>query len=80
MHRDIDAPFIKRMFDFLGEQPLATNLAQRAILYLIPGGRDHHNLERILGQGMPGHQPGAGLAGLGQGKRRTTGANAKRVF
>ncbi len=68
MHGGIDALVQECFFDFFREQALAADLGEWAVLYLIAGGFDHHDLDRVLGgqSGMSGGKTRAQLACLSQ--------------
>ena len=79
MHRDVDAALQQRLFDLAGEQPLAADVLQRAVLDLVAHHLDHHDLERRLGQRERHPQTAPHLMRLPQGKRRATGSNLQRT-
>ena len=47
MDGEIDPVAAQRLLDFLCEQPLAADLAQRAALFAVAGGADRHDLDGI---------------------------------
>jgi hypothetical protein len=79
MHSHVDAAIMQLFFQLPGEQALAANLCQRAVLDLVPGCGNHNDLDDIGIETMGSHQPVAGFVCLGEGKRRTARANTYRV-
>ena len=79
MDGDVDLARQQGLLDLLGEQALAADLAQRAILHLVAGGLDDANLD-AAGRGqmrMGGDQARARLVRLGEGERRAARADAQ---
>ena len=50
MHGNVDCPGKQRLFNFLGEKPLAANFRQRPVLYPVAAGRNHHDFKCRFGQ------------------------------
>ena len=67
MHGEIDPPRRQRFVDFLGEQPLAADLGERAVLHRVAGGDDDMLLEHR--PHVPQH--GAEMFQAGQGRLRS---------
>ncbi len=78
MHRDIDTVQQKLLLDLAGEQALAADFAQSAILHTVAGGLDHTDFKGFYGQIKGPHQPVTGFMGLCKRQRGTTGADAQR--
>jgi hypothetical protein len=71
MDRNVDLARQQGLLDLLGEQALAADLAQRAILHLVAGGLNDADLDGA-GRGqvrMGGDQARARLVRLGKGER-----------
>ena len=68
MDRDIDRPFQHRLFNLAGEQALAANLFQRAILDRVAGDFDDLDREGVFRQVKGGHQPASRFVGLREGQ------------
>ncbi len=47
MHGEIDAAVVQRLMDLLGEQPLAADIGEAAVLHRIAGGADRVFLEHV---------------------------------
>ncbi len=81
VHRDVDAPLEQRLLDLLGEQALAADLGERAVLHRVAGGLDDDDLDRRrLGQlAVHRGEARAHLTGLGerQGAAARTQANKR---
>ena len=80
VHREVDAAVGERLVDLLGEQALAADLRQAAILHRVAGGADGMLLEHVQ---AAQHRAEAGqdreeAAGLDQRQRRAAGADAQR--
>src|SRR5512144_2409960 len=76
MHGEIDATGQHRLVDFLAEQPFAPYIGEAAILNLIAGGADHHDLAAV-GFSKSGHRRGEARAcDLGLSQRQGTAARA----
>src|SRR5260370_8197183 len=56
MHREVDFACEQRLFDLLGEQPLAAGLGERPVLDLVAGGADRDELDRGSGEAMGGER------------------------
>ena len=77
MHGEIDAAVEQRLLDLLGEQALAADLGQRAVLDRVAGGADDDELDRVLAHIQGGRQPGAHRARLHQRQRAAAGADTQ---
>ena len=78
MHGDIDGPIQQRLFDLAGEQALAADFLQRAVLNGVARHLDDADGKGILGQVKRGHQPRARLMRLRKCQRGSTGADVER--
>ena len=78
MHREVDAAVEQRLLDLLGEQALAADLGQRAILDDVARGPDHRDLDRLGRDAMSGREPRAHLMRLPQRQRAAAGADAQK--
>ena len=78
MHRNINAAFEQRSFNFAGKKPFAADVFQRAVLNFIAGGFNHHDFKGALLQCESRRKPVAGFIGLRQRQWRAAGANFKR--
>ncbi len=78
MHGDVDAAVQQRILDLAGEQALAADLLERAVLHPVAGGLDHHDLEGVAGQSECRHQAVTRLMRLGQSQQRAARADAQR--
>ena len=78
MHGDVDFVREERVFDLLGEKPLAANVGEWAVQYLVTGGLDDGNANRLRRKTMGFTQPLTDLVGLGQRQRRASCSNAYR--
>ena len=78
MHRNVDGAIQQRLFDFAGEQPLAADLLERAILDRIAGDLYDHDGKSLFRQVKRRHEARARLMRLGQSQRRATGADLQR--
>ena len=76
MDGKIDLARRKRGFDFLGKQPLATNLRKRAVLNAIPCRGNDPDIKRVLVAALCRREPGTHETGLRQRQRRTARADA----
>src|SRR5262249_5303680 len=79
----VDAPVDQRLLDLLGEEPLAADLQEAAVLHLVAGGCDHHQWGgRLDGGGVlqVGAERGGDAAlheaGLGEAQLRAARADA----
>ena len=76
MDGKLDGALQQRLLDLLGEQALAADLVQLAVLDPVAGGADDHDLG--FGQVGPGGlQPVADQMGLGQRQRTAARADAQ---
>ncbi len=79
MHRAVDGAGEQRLFELLGEEPLAAERGQRAVAEPVAGGPDRHRLDRAgrgqLGMGL--RQPRAQLGRLGERQRAAARADAQ---
>ena len=72
VHGEVDAAVQQRLVDLLGEQALAAEVGQAAVLHRIAGGADDGGFGGSVGSQGVDHQ-----AGLDQGERRASGADAQ---
>ena len=83
VHRQIDAPVEKRLFDLLGEQGLAADFQKAAVLNPIAGGGDGGDGRNLVGVLWVGAQKpdniGLGRSGLDHGEFRSPCADADRA-
>ncbi|MBN8927896.1 MAG: hydroxymethylbilane synthase, partial [Rhodospirillales bacterium] len=80
VHREIHAPIGQRLVDFLGEQALAADLGQLAVLHGVAGGADRMLLEHVHAA-QDGAEAGQELQeepGLPKRERGAAGADAQR--
>jgi hypothetical protein len=75
MHGDVDGACQQGLFDLAGEQALAADLFQGAVLNLVAGDLDHHDLECPGRQGKGGGKAVARLMGLRQRQRAAARAD-----
>jgi hypothetical protein len=70
----------ERLLDLLGEQALAADVGERAVLHPVAGGLDHRHLDCTgLGQRLVGgDQPVAHQMGLDEREPRAASADAKQ--
>ena len=73
-------PSMQRLLDLLGEQPLAADLGERAILHLVAGGADRLDQDRVgLGKlGINGDEALAHDRRLLQSERAAARADSER--
>ena len=69
----------QRLLDLAGEEALAAEIGERAVLHPVAAGADRHDREGGLRQAVRGHQPVAGLVRLGERQRAAAGADAERA-
>ena len=74
MDREIDCACDQGQIELLGEKPLAARLLQRAVLDLIAGGLDDHDLDRLRRNTMCLGEAALNHIGLGQSQGAAAGA------
>ena len=67
----------QRLLDLAGEQALAADLFQRAVVDHVAGDLDNHDFERRFGQVEGRHQAAAHFMRLPKRQRRAARANLK---
>ena len=70
----------QRGVEFLGPQRLAADFGEWPVLNAVAACQHRDKFDRVCGETMRRHQPRADFLGLGQGKRRTSGAEAQDSF
>ena len=57
MYGEIDSAITQRLLEFLGEQSLAADLGERAVLDHVAAGPDRHDRDRFLRYAVSGSEP-----------------------
>jgi len=81
LHGDVDRPGEQRLFDLLGEQPLAADIGKPPILHSVAGGADGHDFDGALRPeiGVGRDQPIAHERSLEQRHRAAARTDAQRT-
>ncbi len=81
MHGEVDTPGEQRLLDLLGEEALAADFGQAAVLHAVARCANGDDLDgpRRVEVGMGNEQPVAHQSGLAQRHRAAAGANAERA-
>jgi len=78
MHGTVDSSVEQGLLDFLGEQPLATDIAQQAVLDAIPARLDNGDRDTVLGEaGIGGQKRGLHRMRLPKRERAAAGADGE---